>query len=139
SLLYSLDQHGASLSTLYRNCANQGPCLLAIQNTEDEVFGAYLSEGFQPQQSYYGNGECFLWRWCKKKKQVDIYPWTNHNDYLMYSNHDFLAIGGGKGHFGLWLDLTHGYSEPCMTFNNPSLASKSSFECLAIEIWCFAY
>lgn len=64
------------------------------------------------------------------------------NDYLIYSNGDFFAIGGGQGKFGLWLhsDLTHGYTESCATFNNPVLSQAGpAFECLALEIWDFQF
>lgn len=63
------------------------------------------------------------------------------NDYMIYSNHDFFAIGGGQGKFGLWLnsDLMHGYTQPCITFNNTNLCRKSAFNCIALEIWDFAF
>lgn len=63
------------------------------------------------------------------------------NDYLVYSNGDFFAVGGGQGKFGLWLhsDLTHGYTESCITFNNPILSLASAFQCVALEIWEFIY
>jgi hypothetical protein len=37
TLLYSLDQHGISLSTLYRKVKGKGPCVLAIKNANNEV------------------------------------------------------------------------------------------------------
>ena len=41
SLLYSLDQHGASLTTLYRQCRPyRGPCILAIKDADDSVSGS---------------------------------------------------------------------------------------------------
>ncbi|KAG2207455.1 hypothetical protein INT46_007222 [Mucor plumbeus] len=141
SLLYSLDQHGASLNTLYEKCYNNGPCLLVIQDNQDDIFGAYLSEGIHIDSSCYGTGECFLWRQNKSTKQVHIYHWTMINDYMIYGNQDFFAIGGGQGCFGLWLhsDLTHGYTQPCPTFNNPMLGKKPSFECIGLEIWDFQF
>ncbi|KAI8380612.1 TLD-domain-containing protein [Choanephora cucurbitarum] len=142
SLVYSLDQHGASLNTLYNRCKLiHGPCLLVIQDSHDQIFGAYLSEGIHVQSNCYGTGECFLWKKDKKTDRVEIYPWTSANDYLIYSDHDFFAMGGGQGQFGLWLhsDLTHGNSQTCATFNNPVLSSMASFECIAIEIWDFTF
>jgi hypothetical protein len=63
------------------------------------------------------------------------------NDYFIYGNHDFLAMGGGQGRFGLWLhsDLTHGYTQHCPTFNNPILTPGNAFECVALEIWNFQF
>lgn len=57
SLIYSLDQHGASLNTLYQKSYNKGPCLLVIQDDQDQVFGAYLSEGIHIDTGCYGTGE----------------------------------------------------------------------------------
>ncbi|KAL9560219.1 hypothetical protein MBANPS3_000071 [Mucor bainieri] len=136
-----MNQHGASLSTLYQKSHNKGPCLLVIQDDQDEVFGAYLSEGIHIDTSCYGTGECFLWRQNKSTKQVSVYHWTMLNDYMMYGNQDFFAIGGGQGSFGLWVhsDLTHGYSQPCPTFNNPMLGKSPAFECIGLEIWEFRF
>ncbi|KAF8494530.1 hypothetical protein JB92DRAFT_2748931, partial [Gautieria morchelliformis] len=45
SLLYSLDQHGVSLQTFYARCAMRvAGTLIAIQDSEDHIFGAWMSE-----------------------------------------------------------------------------------------------
>ncbi|KAJ2983986.1 hypothetical protein NQ176_g301 [Zarea fungicola] len=66
NLVYSLEQDGSSLSTLYQKCrAYEGRrvgFVLVVQDQEGGTFGAYLSEFPHPAPSYYGNGECFLWR-----------------------------------------------------------------------------
>ncbi|GJC77754.1 oxidation resistance protein 1 [Colletotrichum liriopes] len=84
-LIYSLEQDGASLTTLYQKAADyQGrrvgfvlvvrddaggvrhaaPCgsQAANQAFMEQTFGAYLSEYPHPAPKYFGNGECFLWR-----------------------------------------------------------------------------
>ncbi|KAL1881355.1 hypothetical protein VTK73DRAFT_4362 [Phialemonium thermophilum] len=66
NLVYSLEQDGASLTTLYEKCAKyQGKrvgFVLAVKDQEGGIFGAYLSDFPHPAPSYYGTGECFLWR-----------------------------------------------------------------------------
>ncbi|KAM3517401.1 hypothetical protein NHJ13051_009023 [Beauveria bassiana] len=66
NLVYSLEQDGSSLSTLYQKCrAYEGRrvgFVLVVQDQEGGTFGAYLSEHPHPSPSYFGNGECFLWR-----------------------------------------------------------------------------
>lgn len=42
TLLYSLDQHGISLSTLYRKVKGKGPCILAIKDANDDVCISHL-------------------------------------------------------------------------------------------------
>ncbi|CAO3662674.1 unnamed protein product [Umbelopsis ramanniana] len=143
TLLYSLDQHGISLSTLYQKVKGKGPCILAIKDDNDKIFGGYLNEPLKPSSAYYGTGECFLWRATeiteKDGASVRAYPWTGKNDYMVLSETDFVAIGGGDGKFGLWLhsDLERGHTETCPTFDNEPLTSSRKFDCVELEIWGF--
>lgn len=69
-LLYSLEQHGASLRSLYDNLAPESATpmrvgyVLVIKDRKHGIFGAYTNEPFHPTENrrYYGNGECFLWK-----------------------------------------------------------------------------
>ncbi|CAH0036918.1 unnamed protein product [Clonostachys solani] len=65
-LAYSLEQDGASLATLYQKCreyqGGRAGFVLVVKDEEGSTFGAYLSEYPHPAPSYFGNGECFLWR-----------------------------------------------------------------------------
>ncbi|KAI3545980.1 hypothetical protein CABS01_05179 [Colletotrichum abscissum] len=65
-LIYSLEQDGASLATLYQKAAEfQGRrvgFVLVVRDDLGGTFGAYLSEYPHPASKYFGNGECFLWR-----------------------------------------------------------------------------
>ncbi|KAH7924100.1 hypothetical protein BV22DRAFT_1035518 [Leucogyrophana mollusca] len=66
TLLYSLDQHGISLNTLYTRCepkpwnapgATKG-ALIIIRDSGDAVFGAWMGEGVHLSKgAYYGSGE----------------------------------------------------------------------------------
>lgn len=65
-LVYSLDQHGVSLATLYArskvfNSPHAG-FVLAVKDREQNVFGAYLSDYPHIHPHYYGTGECFLYK-----------------------------------------------------------------------------
>ncbi|KAI8627581.1 TLD-domain-containing protein [Xylariaceae sp. FL1651] len=65
-LLYSLYQNGSSLATLYQLCeeyrGRRAGFVLVVRDGKDGIFGAYLTEAPHPASSYYGTGECFLWR-----------------------------------------------------------------------------
>ncbi|KAF9391688.1 oxidation resistance protein 1 [Podila verticillata] len=61
NLVYSSDQHGISMTTLYHRCRGKGPMILAVKDSYDCVFGAFINEELKPNLSYYGTGECFLW------------------------------------------------------------------------------
>ena len=61
SLLYSLDQHGISLNTLYTRCSTHlGGSLVVIKDSEDVLFGTWLGESIhQSKGAYYGSGESY--------------------------------------------------------------------------------
>ncbi|KAI0150596.1 TLD-domain-containing protein [Xylariaceae sp. FL1272] len=65
-LIYSLYQNGSSLGTLYQKCdefrGKRAGFVLVVRDVRDGVFGAYLNEAPHPAPSYFGTGECFLWR-----------------------------------------------------------------------------
>ncbi|KAI8971925.1 TLD-domain-containing protein [Mycotypha africana] len=144
-LLYSLEQHGTSLGTLF-SCMKgyEGPCVMIIKDIDEQLFGAYLSDPFIPTSHYYGTGECFLWNTNSKGDaekesvhEIKCFKWTGKNDYMMLSNLNFIALGGGKGIFGLWLNssLDQGYSDSCPTFDNECLTLEPNFRCVGLEIW----
>ncbi|KAF3066331.1 Oxidation resistance protein 1 [Daldinia childiae] len=65
-LVYSLYQDGSSLATLYKRCeeyrGRRVGFVLVIRDGREGTFGAYLTEAPHPAPSYFGTGECFLWR-----------------------------------------------------------------------------
>ncbi|KAI8965530.1 TLD-domain-containing protein [Daldinia sp. FL1419] len=65
-LVYSLYQDGSSLSTLYKRCeeyrGRRVGFVLVVRDGKEGTFGAYLTEAPHPAPSYFGTGECFLWR-----------------------------------------------------------------------------
>ncbi|KAI0409375.1 TLD-domain-containing protein [Xylaria palmicola] len=65
-LVYSLYQNGSSLATLYQLCERyrgvRAGFVLVVRDGKDGIFGAYLTEAPHPAASYFGTGECFLWR-----------------------------------------------------------------------------
>ncbi|KAI0098447.1 TLD-domain-containing protein [Daldinia grandis] len=65
-LVYSLYQDGSSLSTLYKRCeeyrGRRVGFVLVVRDGREGTFGAYLTEAPHPAPSYFGTGECFLWR-----------------------------------------------------------------------------
>ncbi|ODQ67528.1 TLD-domain-containing protein [Nadsonia fulvescens var. elongata DSM 6958] len=76
TLVYSLEQHGASLNTLYQNAVPPVPgskpgYVLVIKDTTHTLFGGFANEYFHPTESkrYYGNGDCFLWKHREIPKQ----------------------------------------------------------------------
>ncbi|KAH9837596.1 TLD-domain-containing protein [Rhodofomes roseus] len=145
NLLYSLDQHGISLNTLYRRCENHmGGALVVMRDSGDAVFGVWMGQGVHLSKgAYYGSGESFLWKLLPGKR-LRIYKWTGKNDYVALCEPEYLSFGGGDGHYGLYLDdtLNDGSSARCLTFENEPLCSEGPrqgenvrFECVGLEVW----
>jgi hypothetical protein len=148
-----MEQNGASLNTLYRLVKPEGRqydrngYVLALKDRQGAVFGAFVNEFFHPTDShrFYGNGQCFLW----KSKQVDTeeegpllqfqgFPYTGLNDYIIYCTSEFLSLGGGDGHYGLWMDkdLIKGVSDRSLTFGNDPLSEEGvKFGIMGVEVW----
>ena len=65
-LVYSLDQHGVSLATLYSRSKSfnspQAGFVVIVKDRRENVFGAYLSDYPHVHPHYYGTGECFLFK-----------------------------------------------------------------------------
>lgn len=64
-LLYSLDQHGTSLRTMYE-CMDEvlgevdGGCVIVVRDTHGAVFGAFVNEGLREARGYYGDGSWYV-------------------------------------------------------------------------------
>ena len=66
------------------------------------------------------------------------FPYSGMNDFMIYCESGYLSVGGGDGHYGLWLDdtLDNGISDTCPTFGNEPLSEEGSkFEVLEVEVW----
>lgn len=207
-LAYSLEQDGSTLSTLYalasRYRGKRAGFVLVVRDSTNGIFGAYLSDPPRPHASYYGSGECFLWRALRLPALPDLsslppppsedttnlqrmttvgvakklhsnnnhnsstaslspsangngtstpprsgtstpeqirfkaFPFSGENDFTLFCQSDYLSIGGGDGHYGLWLDagLSKGVSDTCPTFGNEPLSDEGKkFDVLGVELW----
>ncbi|XP_038655674.1 nuclear receptor coactivator 7-like isoform X3 [Scyliorhinus canicula] len=137
-LMYSTAVHGTSLRTLYRSLAVvDTPVLLVVKDMDNQTFGALASHPFRLSDHCFGTGETFLYTF---NPQFKIFRWSGENSYFIKGDRDSLELGGGSGHFGLWLDadLYHGRSKPCSTFNNETLSKKEDFIVQDLEVWTFA-
>ncbi|XP_028579174.1 nuclear receptor coactivator 7 isoform X5 [Podarcis muralis] len=136
-LVYSTQEHGTSLKTLYRKSASlDSPVLLVIKDMDNQVFGAYATHPFHFSDHYYGTGETFLYTFDPLFK---VFKWSGENTYFINGDVTSLELGGGDGRFGLWLDadLYHGRSNCCSTFNNDILSKKEDFVIQDVEVWTF--
>ncbi|KAH6893970.1 TLD-domain-containing protein [Coprinopsis sp. MPI-PUGE-AT-0042] len=146
TLLYSLDQHGISLNTLYNNCeaplrnrkhgqnyVGMGGVLLVLRHSEtseqsvDGTFGAFIAEGLgRKSKGFFGGGDSFLWKYSNGALQV--FKASGRNTYFAICESGYMAFGGGSTSYGLYIDsgLLEGYSAPSVTFGNETLCNPTS-------------
>ncbi|KAJ2303281.1 oxidation resistance protein 1 [Coemansia sp. RSA 2706] len=156
-LVYSMDQHGISFQTMLSRCEHEKALVLAVKDTSGRVFGAFINEPLRLSPTFYGQGTSFLWKafrsspQSRKKDAVKGFKYTGDNEYFILCDPDFVAIGGGRGKFGLWFksDFLHGYSARCPTFNNEPLCldpshpknkdpdAQQEFVVGHLELWAF--
>jgi len=137
-LLYSTAVHGISLGTFFRNSGWRAPSLLVVMDDKYNVFGAFCPAPWETHFTYFGTGECFVFRW-KGVDGLQVFRWSQMNDFFQLArNGEGIAVGGGTNNaVRLDPDFLHGSSGPCETFNSPSLASSEEFKCLFCELWAF--
>ncbi|XP_033120142.1 nuclear receptor coactivator 7-like isoform X2 [Anneissia japonica] len=136
-LVYSTAEHGFSLKSLYRKMqGEEGPMLIIIKDTDNRLFGALTNSPMKMSDHFYGTGETFLYHFLP---DLIVYKWTGENNFFVKGDLDSIAIGGGDGKFGLWLDgdLYHGRSHTCKTFDNEVLSQEEDFTVSNLEVWSF--
>lgn len=115
----------------------KGPVVIAIKDTDGNLFGSFATEPFHQRIGHFGTGECFLWKVVQPSGRVRRYKSTGLNDYFMMCESGYIAVGCGEGKFGLWIDaqFENGHSHAVPTFNNEPLSSRENFVCVIFELW----
>lgn len=134
-LLFQLSRDGKSYTTFYMNTQRYSPVILLVKTDAGEKLGAYISNGLKLSRRFYGGGETFVFSF---RPGYSEFHWTprNGNQYFVSSTREEIAIGGGSAS-AIWLDgeFRKGISDPCPTYDSPSLTSQSSFEIVEVEVW----
>jgi len=153
-LKFSLHRDGASLPELLSKVRTSKHTIVGVETTDGHVFGAFVSTPWRVRSSWFGSGECFLWRLKRSRfldgaestrrnfdydNEMEVYPYTGSDDLIQYCTHKTIAIGGGdwsngnanpyRGEspgigFMVDGDLMGGETNACATFNNPSLGER---------------
>lgn len=151
-LLHSIDIHGCSMNTFYKNVEERDNTVILVENENSEVFGCFMTEEWHQSRTFYGCGDgSFVFR-IKKiplkengpkiNSDIDVYDPTYENDRFQYSDRTSLTIGASdKGGSALYIgsNFKSGYSGPNDTFTNPVLTSEKDFLVKRFEIWGFDY
>ena len=136
--VYSTKRNGTLLHTLYYRAEGIKNTILLVKTTDNEIFGAYISEDLKIHNKFYGTGECFLFTFFKTER-IHVFPSTGINEYYIYSDEQMLCLGCSDKCFGINLDsdLLEGYTKHTETYKNPPLCSTEYFYIGVIELWTF--
>jgi hypothetical protein len=93
----SLEKHGADLSAFFLRATGAARTLFIVETTYGEVFGGYGSDEWQHHATYFGNGDCFLFKVFNANSEPEVirYPWTHQNTFFQYCTTTTIGFGGG--------------------------------------------
>jgi len=137
--VFSISIDGCALKTFYNKCQEINNSILVIKDDDDNIFGAYASECFEPNKNFSGTGECFLFTFYKGNK-IHVFNSTGINRFFMYCDNEQICFGCGDDYFSLSLrnDFLEGYSHTTQTYQNQPLSSKDKFIIVKLELWAFS-
>jgi len=138
-LLFSTEMHGFSLNQLYRRAADfdhDYPSLIVVKDVEQHIFGAFVPHQLIVSESFYGNGESFLFTFYPEFR---AFNWSGANEFYVKGDLHSLGFGIGDGTHGLWVDgdLYRGRTCTSQTFNNDRLTANEDFIVASVELWTF--
>ncbi|XP_062610577.1 interferon-induced protein 44-like [Saccostrea cucullata] len=61
-LLYKISRDGCSATTFHQQCDNQGPTVTVLYNTNNTIFGGYLSQNWNSSGGNISDANAFLFR-----------------------------------------------------------------------------
>ena len=61
-LLYKISRNGCSAQTFHQKCDAQGPTVTVLYNTNNTIFGGYLSQSWNSSGDYINDPGAFLFR-----------------------------------------------------------------------------
>ena len=136
--IYSMTVDGCALKTFYNKCQDINNSILIIKDDDDNIFGAYASECFEPSKDFSGTGECFLFTFYKGNK-IHVFNSTGINRNFMYCDDEQICFGCSDDYFSLSLrnDFLEGFTQTTQTYQNLLLTSKDKFTIVKLELWGF--
>lgn len=168
-LKFAIERDGSALLTLLAKVRSSKHTIISVETVDGYVFGAFCSSPWRARSSWFGSGESFLWRLKKPRmnsnnktydndsdNEIEIYPYTGHDELIQYCTTQALAVGGGTdwadvdggspyldepSGIGFLIDgdLMGGETSSCVTFANPRLGDRfgrtTEFEIQALEAW----
>lgn len=93
-ILFSCKQNGFSLRTFFLKCEEQGPCVLVIKDSDQYIFGGFISSSIKCTNEFYGDGSTFVFTFQDTGK-INTYMSRWSSDKLVSSSYTGIIIGKG--------------------------------------------
>ncbi|XP_062573036.1 interferon-induced protein 44-like [Saccostrea cucullata] len=91
-LLYKISRDGCSAATFHQKCDGQGPTVTVLYNTNNTIYGGYLSQSWHSYSNFINDPNAFLFRLQYNGSSNPLKFPIDHNSY-MYA-------GYGKSSYG---------------------------------------
>eukprot|EP01118_Nematostelium_gracile_P003977 TRINITY_DN14726_c0_g1_i1.p1 TRINITY_DN14726_c0_g1~~TRINITY_DN14726_c0_g1_i1.p1 ORF type:complete len:513 (-),score=95.56 TRINITY_DN14726_c0_g1_i1:42-1580(-) len=139
NLVFNTARDGFSLKRLFHAVGELHPTFLFAKTDRGEVFGAFVSHAWKKSKHFYGDRNCFLFRFTP---HPEMFGWDEGStDYFQFAAEGDLQVGGGGGvGFALDDELNKGRTQRCTSFDNEPLTSdgRELFNCVAVEVYSLA-
>ena len=66
TLLYSLRNHGSDFSSFYNKVNGYQKSIIVVETEQGEIFGGFASTEWKIFHTFLGNGQSFIFKFCKK-------------------------------------------------------------------------
>ena len=101
-LIFSIAKDGCLLKTFYQKVSGENNLIFAIKDDDNNIFGAYSSEGFNNSGLFFGTDECFLYTFYKENR-IHVYNASGVNEHYLYGDDTQIAFGCSDDYFSLIL------------------------------------
>jgi hypothetical protein len=93
-IMYSSQQHGFSLRTLFNRCEESGPFIILVVDADRYKFGAFIPMSLKCCNEFYGDGTVFVFTF-KEKEKIRVFrsKWTSEK--LVSTYYEGIIVGKG--------------------------------------------
>lgn len=131
-LLFSTMEHGVSLQTIFDKTKGKSQLIMVVLGDDGTKFGAYLTKGLKKSKEYHGSGEMFVFT---THPSWSIYKWSKANENFAQASDVAIIVGSNNSAIFLSEALEYSFSEPCQTFESPTLTSTPKVKIIDCEFW----
>ena len=148
-LLYKISRDGCSAQSFHQKCDGQGPTVTVLYNTNNTIFGGYLSQSWNSSGGYINDPSGFLFRLQYNGSSNPLkFPASNanyagygHSSYgpMFGSGHDINTFSGTINKSGNYFPLNGYVSNIGATYNlngqNSNSITNNNLQVTDLEVY----